>query len=58
MRAPLAGTEALVADHAALVERLNAHPIADPFSDEPPAPLEAKTAPDKVWACPHCTHDL
>lgn len=47
----------LLADHAALVERLNAHPINPPPGFSAP-PLVAKTDPDQIWSCPHCAHDF
>lgn len=51
--------EALLADHVAMVERLNAQPIADPrIPDAPPALMEAATDPETIWSCPHCAHDL
>ncbi|RVX41138.1 hypothetical protein EDD27_3607 [Nonomuraea polychroma] len=50
--------EALLADHAALIERLNANPLPDPFGPDHAAPLAPKTDPEAITACPHCSHDL
>lgn len=48
--------EALVADHNALVARLNAADV-----DPPGGPYEliaAVSDPEEVTFCPHCSHDL
>ncbi|MFI9848668.1 hypothetical protein ACIHFD_67535 [Nonomuraea sp. NPDC051941] len=51
--------EALVADHAATVERLNADLIgAPPAFDIEPSALVAETDPERIYVCPHCGHDL
>lgn len=46
--------DALLADHAALVERLNGEQL--PFTPYAP-PLVAKTDPAQITCCPHCAHD-
>ncbi|MEW1838532.1 hypothetical protein AB0392_11310 [Nonomuraea angiospora] len=51
--------EALVADHAATVERLNADLIGAPLAfDIEPSALVAETDPERIYVCPHCGHDL
>lgn len=48
---------ALLADHAALVERLNAAPPAPPsglFGGQ----MAAETDPERVRYCAHCGHDF
>lgn len=52
---------ALLADHAALVERLNTTPTPPPLA--PPSglfggPLVAETDPERIRFCPHCAHDF
>lgn len=50
--------EALLADHAALVEQLNADLPPPPWDPEWYAPAVAETDPEEIRACPHCAHDL
>lgn len=50
--------EALLADHAALVEDLNRCAKTDPFAINSPGMLEPKTDPKEITTCPHCAHDL
>lgn len=50
--------EALLADHAAMVERLNASLPEPPWDPAWYAPAVAETDPERVYACPHCSHDF
>jgi len=50
--------EALLADHAAMVERLNAELPPPPWDPAWYAPAVAETDPAQVHACPHCAHDF
>lgn len=50
--------EALLADHAAVVERLNAELPPPPWDPAWHAPAVAETDPERVYACPHCAHDF
>lgn len=55
------GAAALLADHAALVERLNTTPTPPPLA--PPSglfggPMATETDPERVRFCAHCGHDF
>jgi hypothetical protein len=45
------------ADHAALVEQFNAD-FPPPWGPEWDSPIVAKTNPEEITACLHCSHDL
>lgn len=48
--------EALLADHNALVARLNAADVEPPGGPVEPIPEEIDS--EHVTVCPHCSHDL
>ncbi|RBQ21579.1 hypothetical protein DP939_02385 [Spongiactinospora rosea] len=50
--------DALLADRAALVERLNASLPPPPWDPAFEGPIEPDGDPEKITYCPHCTHDF